>query len=158
MNGHTNVQAQGSHGQIRPANRMDLLELVRLSDQLGYNVTREQVDRALQRILPSEDHALIVAEKSVSQLAGWVHVFLRPLIIQANAAELGGLIVDESSRRLGIGRALLQAAETWAAEQGVSHLMLRSNTARQVAKSFYLSCDYKLIKTSNTFRKELAES
>jgi GNAT superfamily N-acetyltransferase len=142
---------------IRPACPEDVRRLAILTDQLGYAVGDVHVERALQTILAREDHALYVAEIPTGQVVGWVHIFHRPLVMDPNSAELGGLIVDEAHRGQGIGRALLMVAEKWAVEREFSPLTIRSNRTRTRAKDFYLSLQYELRKISNTFIKILVE-
>ncbi len=50
-------------------------------------------------------------------------------------AFIGGLIVDPSDRRCGIGRRLMQYAEQWAVTQGCTSVLLRSNIVREDAHS-----------------------
>jgi GNAT superfamily N-acetyltransferase len=56
---------------------------------------------------------------------------------------------------MGIGKALLLAAEQWAQSRGLTLLMIRSNTRRTAAHAFYQAAGYELIKTSHTFQKDL---
>jgi GNAT superfamily N-acetyltransferase len=143
---------------IRSAKIGDVQSMVRLSDQLGYIVEERQLRRQLSNILPRNDHAIFIAVNPDDHVIGWLHIFERPLLIQATDAELGGLVVDELVRGQGIGQALLGAAEHWVRERGLTHLTLRSNTTRTAAHAFYQALDYKLVKTSNTFKKAFTDS
>jgi GNAT superfamily N-acetyltransferase len=50
---------------------------------------------------------------------------------------VGGLVVDKSSRRRGIGQMLMEYAETWAKEQRCSIVRLWSSAGRTGAHQFY---------------------
>lgn len=140
---------------IRPADQQDTHALTRLCEQLGYPVKSRQVEQQLTLILTLDHHAVLVAESEHGEIMGWVHIFERPLLMQASGAELGGLVVDERFRKCGVGRGLMHEAETWARERRLMLLTLRSNTQRTGAHAFYRAIGYDLIKTSNTFRKAI---
>lgn len=68
---------------------------------------------------------------------------------------IGGLVVDRNHRRLGIGRALMERAEVWAAERGCSMVRLTSSATRTAAHQFYEGLGYTTIKTQYSFIKPL---
>jgi GNAT superfamily N-acetyltransferase len=155
---YENTHESAQTWQIRLADLGDAYELAILCDQLDYPVNVDQLSIRLGSILELNHHAIFTALDQGSQVIGWLHIFERPLLIQETGAELGGLVVDERSRGQGIGRSLLDAAERWVQERGLTHLMIRSNTTRTASHAFYKSCDFELIKTSNTFKKVFAVS
>ena len=53
------------------------------------------------------------------------------------------------------GMTLLEAAEAWALEGGVSLIRVSSNVARERAHAFYIREGYGIIKTSHQFSKRL---
>jgi GNAT superfamily N-acetyltransferase len=55
----------------------------------------------------------------------------------------------------GTGARLLEAAETWALESGVSLIRVSSNVGRERAHAFYMREGYGIIKTSHQFSKRL---
>jgi GNAT superfamily N-acetyltransferase len=69
--------------------------------------------------------------------------------------EIGGLVVDESYRRRGVGRLLMEQAERWAREKGCGAICLRSNVVRKDAHAFYERIGYSNVKTSRVFHKIL---
>ena len=109
----------------------------------------------LANLLSDASHAVFVAQASDSQAAAWIHVFKRKTIAGDGAAEIGGLIVDESCRGSGIGRALAERAAAWAREQGCGSLCVRSNVVRQDAHRFYTGSGFEVIKSQSVFRKAL---
>jgi GNAT superfamily N-acetyltransferase len=158
MTHEVNAHIKSPAWHIRSANAGDVQRLVSLSGQLGYVVEEGQLSRQLSLILARNDHAIFIAVNPDDHVLGWLHIFERSLLFQAVGADLGGLVVDELVRGQGIGRALLDAAERWVQERELKHLTIRSNTARTAAQAFYLALDYKLVKTSNTFKKVFSPS
>ena len=61
--------------------------------------------RRLARLLGAPDNRLLVAEWLEGGLAGWIHGFLCQLLESDFRVEIGGLIVDERSRRVGVAKA-----------------------------------------------------
>ena len=130
----------------------DAEQLAALCDQLGYPSSPEEVRQRLQR-LRSPDHAVYVAEDENGTAIGWIHIFLRPLLEEDLAAEIGGLVVDEAHRGRGIGHQLLERAERWARRHGSRAIVVRSNVIRRDAHRFYEDCSYREVKTQRVFRK-----
>ena len=138
---------------IRPAREEDLPSLTTLCGQLGYPSSRDEVAQRLPRILADTDSALFVAETPGGEVIGWVHVFVRHLLVVNRHAELGGLVVNEAQHGSGVGRLLMLAVERWAKEQGCETIFVRSNVIRQEAHQFYEHLGYENFKTSFSFRK-----
>ncbi|MDR7071543.1 GNAT family N-acetyltransferase [Fictibacillus barbaricus] len=139
---------------IRLANHKDIKELARLCSQLGYESSEEQVESRLHRILHDLDHAVFVFEQEVPRLAGWVHVYGKHLI-ESEYAEIGGLVVDQNSRRQKIGERLMRKCEEWATENGYSELRLRSGGHRKEAHAFYKQIGYENVKSQQVFTTNL---
>src|SRR5690606_24723083 len=104
--------------------------------------------------LLSKDHVVFVAE-SADQIVGWIHGYLFHLLYQETMGEIASLVVDQSYRKKGIGRRLVEAFEQWAKEQGCGGVFLRTNVKREEAHEFYRTIGYDLIKTQHIFEKEL---
>jgi GNAT superfamily N-acetyltransferase len=142
---------------IRPAVVEDVPKLAGLADQLGYPCKVESMADRLDQLCTRPDHAILVAESPAAGVMGWVHVFVRPLLIAESAAEIGGLVVDSDFRSQGIGENLLKAAEAWALEAGYARLRVRSNVIRKRAHHFYHLRAYQVVKTQIVFEKLLQE-
>ena len=140
--------------QIRPARTADAGELSRLTSQLGYPASSEAMRGRLEHILSSPTDQLLVAVGSQG-LLGWIHGFRIQLLESEYRVEIGGLIVDESCRRQGVGRQLVQALETWAGEQGVAELGVRCRVEREESHRFYESLGMTATKTQRVFRRRL---
>lgn len=140
---------------IRLATPDDAERLAALSTQLGYPATAEKMRGRLADLLSDSHHAIFVAHATDAQVVAWIHVFKRKTIASDGAAEIGGLIVDESCRGRGIGRALVERAAAWAREQGCGSLCVRSNVVREDARRFYTGLGFDGIKTQAVFRRAL---
>jgi GNAT superfamily N-acetyltransferase len=141
--------------KIRPCSPADSDAVSRLSGQLGYPANAEDVQAHLREIQQDVDHCLLVLEGKDSAVAGWIHVFKTKRAFTPAFAEIGGLVVDESSRGTGIGRKLLAAAEEWALEHGCKRMLVRSRVTRTLAHHFYEDAGYEVLKTQAVFQKEI---
>ena len=139
---------------IRPACPEDAPAIAELCGQLGYPSSVVQVTRRIEQMAGFPFHALFVSETS-GQISGWAHVHAYPLPEADFHAELGGLVVAETYRGSGIGKALLTVAEEWASRNGFSELWLRSNVIRTEAHRFYQAQGYEITKSQHTFHKRL---
>lgn len=143
--------------EIRRARIVDAGEMARLAGELGYPMSTEEMARRLAVLLPSERHHVVVAADA-ERLLGWTHVEHRSSLEGGDRAELMGLVVDSTARRHGLGRRLLDVAETWTVARGLSSLTVRSNVARELSHPFYESLGYSRAKTQHVYRKVVATS
>lgn len=152
--------------RIRRAVPEDASAIAELSRQLGYPSTPDEVASRLEALSPSALDAVFVATREVddarapapaggARVIAWLHVFGRTMIESAPCAEIGGLVVHESERARGVGRALVAEAESWAAARGYATIRVRSNVVREDAHRFYAARGYRTSKTQTVFVKEL---
>jgi GNAT superfamily N-acetyltransferase len=140
---------------IRECRLSDAEAISALSGQLGYPVGVEVIRERLQRLTRDSNHAVLVACSPEGSVVGWMDVGIVFHLQSGTYCEIGGLVVDESARKNGIGRELVAYAERWAAEREVSRVLVRSNAKRADAHRFYLRENYELVKTSAVFEKRL---
>jgi GNAT superfamily N-acetyltransferase len=138
---------------IRRAAPQDAELMAYLCHQLGYPAEEQHIQQRLTVVMSSNDHAVFVAEQAGLSL-GWVHVFRCHLLHTAPEAQIGGLIIDATVRRSGVGQRLMQAAEQWAQAQDCWAVYLRSHIERQDAHQFYHKIGYETV-SSSVFRKRL---
>jgi len=139
---------------IRPAQSSDTTGILQLTRQLGYEVDETAASARLSRILARRDQQVLVA--AADEIVGWIHVLLSEYVESDAAAVIGGLVVDRSHRRSGVGRVLVDAAEAWARQQGCGVVRLWSSSTRTEAHRFYQGLGYTNIKTQYSFAKSLA--
>ncbi len=140
---------------IREASLQDCETLAYLAAQLGYPAQAEQMRRRLASLAP-ELCAVFVA-LGEGRVLGFAHVGRKASILVERCAELRGLIVDQEHRGRGIGRALLQAAESWAMQHGCQQMDVSTNVLRAGARVFYDRMGYEAYKESIRFRKDLPQ-
>lgn len=142
--------------RIRNFTLKDTADFARLSSQLGYPVGLEEAEIHMTNIVRDPEHSVFVAEIEEGSIQGWIHVFITKRVFAKPCAEIGGLVVDERFRGMGLGGQLLLAAEKWAQGKDCLSMVIRSNVIRGDAHEFYLERGYSLLKQQNVFRKELA--
>lgn len=143
------------HFNIRPATLEDTAEITILSAELGYPASQTQIRDRLQYLVGRSDHAVYVIENQDGAIAGWVHAYLRWLLISGLSAEIGGIVIGETYRRRGLGKRLLQHIEKWAGSHGCKSVTLYSGMQRDPAHQFYPNIGYTRIKSSWKYEKEL---
>jgi GNAT superfamily N-acetyltransferase len=142
--------------RVRVAEMSDAPEIAHLTTELGYPASEQEISSRLAGLLPLANHFVAVAEVMDGQLLGWVAAERRLLLHYEARAELVGLVVRPDARRLGLGRALVAAAEQWAVRQGWNAIFVRSNVARSESHPFYERLGYRRNKTQHSYLKEFA--
>ncbi len=116
--------------KAKPEDAPALLDLLRAADAAGHVAARvEDVERAL-REHPTETVWIGPAGFAAVQLTR-SFAYTRP------TAELTELFVRRESRRQGLGRALLDAALSFAQERGALELFVRVRRSNREAVRFY---------------------
>ncbi len=141
---------------IRAVDAGDAEAIAGLNGELGYPSSIGQVDDRLTALARSASDAAFVAERD-GRVVGWVHVALKPSLVDLPSAQVMGLVVGEGQRGGGIGRQLLLRAEAWAAERGMRRMLVASRTTRERAHRFYEREGYAVLKRSYFFEKPLAD-
>jgi GNAT superfamily N-acetyltransferase len=140
---------------IRRVRLEDAGEIAELSGQLGYLVSAGEMSARLRRALADPDYVVAVAEGTDGSLLGWIGAEYRFLLELGEEVEIVGLVVRQGVRRLGVGKALLAAAEEFARGRGLDSIRVRSNVARPESHPFYERMGYARIKTQHCYRKPL---
>ena len=139
--------------EIRPE---DASAVAMLTTQLGSPSTEDAIRRRYDLIKDRWDARLFVAQHAGNAIVGWIHVQALYLLECDTRAEIWGLVVAEKARGSGVGRRLVEAAEEWALARRLAVMAVRSNQLRTDAHGFYEHLGYKVTKTQNAFRKDLA--
>jgi len=155
---------------IRPASAHDIEELDEVIEEVDA-LHREQMPHILQKphgpprdreymleLLADESYGVFVADAE-GEILGFVQVAIRdtppiPILVPRRIAAVENLAVRSGSRRMGIGRALMQRVERWAEELGATEIELNVYEFNQSAFSFYLSLGY--VTTSRKMEKRLS--
>ncbi|MBI9051753.1 MAG: GNAT family N-acetyltransferase [Anaerolineaceae bacterium] len=128
--------------------------LLKLSAQLGYERSADDISTQVEKIYFNNDHFLIAALQD-GEVRGWAHFYLVDLITSLPYIEVGGLVVDQACHRQGLGRALMQAGEDWAMTHDIKAVRVRSRMQRISAHAFYERLGYECIKEQMIFLKTL---
>ena len=140
----------------RDANYGDEVALTVLMNELGYPTTYAEMAARFKSIAEHPDYKsiLAVSKGDVVGMAG----LAKGIFYEKNGTyvRIVAFVVKQTHRRLGIGEALINAAEQWAAEQGAGTVYINSRNAdeRKAAYSFYQKMGY-IIKSSG-FVKQLS--
>jgi len=140
---------------LRPATIDDGPAIATLVGELGYPASPGDIEARLSLILGSDRYFIAVAAESSGGLLGLVNAERRLTIESGTSYELTGLVVSSGARRVGVGSALVAAAEEWALSHGASSLRVRSNVVRPEAHSFYAGRGYALQKTQHCYVRPL---
>ncbi|TWD83373.1 acetyltransferase (GNAT) family protein [Kribbella amoyensis] len=105
----------------------------------SFHPEREAFNTTWSRLLESPESLLLVAELPERGIVGYL-LANSHLTFLANGpvAWVEELMVDETQRKSGVGRSLMDAAEHWARSTGAAYLALASRRAGP----FYLALDY----------------
>ncbi len=125
-----------------------------LLTQLGYPATTRQIAQRFERLEGERNQTLLVADEGGHAVA-WIHVGANPYLECDASAEILGLVVADGYRSMGIGKALVDAAESWASSQGCGLLRVRSRITRERAHAFYERGGFQRVKTQHCFEKSL---
>jgi len=101
-------------------------------------------------LIADENVGLFVAEVD-GELVGFVHVVLRDspplaIFVPRRYAIVDTLVVDQDSRRKGVGQALMNKAHHWARERGATTIELNVYEFNQDAIAFYQALGYAVIR------------
>lgn len=122
---------------VRDATAADAPLLAPLLGELGYPAAAEALASRMQRMLGRDDQRIFIAERDGAALGLLaLHVF-PVLAYDRDLAMIMALVVTASARGLGVGRALIERAETVAKSLGASRLMVTTHVRRADAHAFY---------------------
>jgi GNAT superfamily N-acetyltransferase len=139
---------------IREIAAADAAAAAMLSGELGYPVSAEIMERRIESLRCSAEHVVYVACVA-GEVVGWIDAGVIHHLQAEPRAEIGGLVVSSAARSGGIGCRLVARAEKWAAQRGLTSVVVRSQIAREGAHRFYLREGYERTKTSAVFTKQL---
>jgi GNAT superfamily N-acetyltransferase len=139
---------------IRPATPNDSEVIAVLLAELGYPMSADAVPGRL-RALDSDGGAVFVAVGSDDAPIGVAAVTSHEAFHAAlRVAYITALVTSSAARGRGVGRALVDACESWARETGCSRLSVTSAEHRADAHAFYPKCGMPY--TGRRFAKILA--
>lgn len=135
---------------IRNAKMEDAGCIAALSGQLGYNTTESEMQARLQKLLNTDDNCVYVALDQ-GRIIGWVHALYALRVESDPFVEIAGLVVDEQSRKLGIGKLLIETVIKWAEVKKCTMIRVRTNTIRTESHRFYERLGFSLKKEQKIY-------
>jgi GNAT superfamily N-acetyltransferase len=143
-------------GTIRSITIEDSEEVNDLSLQLGYQLSVAETKEQIEKVISTESHCAFVAV-SEEKVIGWIHAFVALSIESRSFVEIGGLVVDEQFRNLGMGKKLIGKIKEWAVLKKINTVRVRTNTKRLKTHAFYLRNGFEEIKEQKIFQLQLAQ-
>jgi GNAT superfamily N-acetyltransferase len=124
--------------EIVKAGNSDIPAILNLSSQMGYSLRGQVGYDNLQRILQHPDHVVYLAWIE-GELAGYIHVCKMLRVTSEPFLEIIGLVVDNTQRRQGVGKLLVEKCRE---RQAVPTMRVRTNVKRNDAIAFYESIGF----------------
>lgn len=106
----------------------------------------------------SETQLVIVAENSEGQLVAFLEASIRPFVEDCETDSVGyleGWFVEPDFRQLGIGRNLVEAAESWARSKGCTEMASDSEMGNDLSLRAHQSLGYEETSRLVHLRKDL---
>jgi ribosomal protein S18 acetylase RimI-like enzyme len=127
---------------VRRAVDADAPKIAELLGELGYSSHPSFILSRLELLGNRPDDAVFVAE-SAESVIGVVSVHVFPLFhADASIGRITSLVVGAHHRRKGVGKLLLTAAESFAAQRRCSQIEVTSGGTHEPAPQFYESNGY----------------
>ena len=139
---------------VRPMESRDAQAVTVLIGQLGYERPMEAVVRWIERLHADGENQAAYVACVQEEVVGWIEVSIENCLQSPPTALIGGLVVKEGVRGLGVGRRLCEQAEVWSWQRSVDTLRVTSRSTRKGAHRFYLRDGYRLVKTWLVFEKK----
>lgn len=140
--------------QLESITEAEALEILSLSEQLGYENNFEMLLGRLKEIIPLKDHAIFVA-KAEGKIVGWLHCLICLRVESPLFVEITGLVVDENVRGQQIGKKLIETSKAWSQNQGISIIRIRCNVLRTESHKFYEALGFSSSKEQKVFEMSL---
>ncbi len=143
--------------QIRPAEKNDFPQWAEMRHSLWREYTTAQHLADLEDLIPNLKLYGFVAESS-KRLIGFSEASVRFFVNGCDtrpAAFLEGIWVEPSSRRQGVGLALLKAVESWATAQGFKELGSDTELENETSQLWHQAWGFTEMERTVNYRKIL---
>lgn len=128
---------------IRLADSNDFEAIYELTNQLEEKILDRDGFRGAFDYALNNDRIFVLEEEG--KVLAFLHMRISPQLCRASdILEIRELCVNERCRSKGFGRILLQKAEEYADEKGISEIEVLSSTRRKRAHHFYESNEYEI--------------
>jgi aminoglycoside 6'-N-acetyltransferase I len=144
---------------IRGPRDSDHAEWLRMRRALWGDYPDERQVREMDEALGSDTEEVIVAERPGGTLCGFLEASLRSRADGCESTPVGyieGWYVDDDVRRQGVGRALVEAAESWARSKGCRQMASNADLWSEVSHRAHGALGYRETARLVLFKKDLA--
>jgi GNAT superfamily N-acetyltransferase len=138
---------------IRVIEPSDAEAVAALAFQLGYERSPEQILAWIEAHDASTQVVYVASRED--EVLGWIEVSIVRHLQSDPHTLIGGLVVKDGTRGLGIGRLLCEQAERWTLARNLTTIRVTSRSTREDAHRFYLRDGYTQVKLSAIFEKSL---
>jgi GNAT superfamily N-acetyltransferase len=125
-----------------------------LSSQLGYTCSAGDLRERIEELSRTSDRVAFAAVTG-GEIVGWIDAAVERHLQSPESVVIGGLVVREDTRGMGVGRRLCLEVEEWARSKLVPRVRVCSQIKREDAHRFYLRDGYSKVKTSLVFEKSV---
>ena len=127
---------------IRQVELMDYIAIHELNCQeMGYEFPLHSTKVKINALMANSSNQIFVAIMN-EMVVGYIHANNYDTLYAPHMKNNMGIAVNADYKRQGIGKALLQAVETWAMDSGATGVRLVSGSTRKEAHIFYRHCGY----------------
>ena len=137
---------------IRVLQPEDAPAVAELSGQLGYESSAPEIAERIRALLANPEQVAFAACLKY-ELVGWIEAAVVRHLQSPAHTLIGGLVVRENLRGLGVGRRLCEEVERWTRQRDIAVVRVTSRSTREAAHRFYLRDGYRQTKTSAVFEK-----
>ena len=140
---------------IREVEESDIIRLVGLLNQLGYDETADEIKNRIVKITKHKTGNVFVAEYDQGNIIGCVQAMIDTRLAGGTYGEVVSLVVDKSFRGKGIGKNLIEHAIDWIKSRGESRLRIRCNSLREETQEIYKHLGFVEKKSQIIFEKKI---
>jgi predicted N-acetyltransferase YhbS len=140
---------------VRGIARADAAAVRELSIQLGYEASQAEIEERITVLLSNAEAQVALVACAGEEVVGWIEASIVRHLQSAPHTLIGGLVVKDGVRGLGVGKRLCAEVEDWSRNKGLTVLRVTSRSTREGAHRFYLREGYRQTKTSAVFEKVL---
>ena len=152
----TGIEEAASSLLVRAISHEDAVAVAELSAQLGYEVSVAEAQERIEFLLAHMEAQVAFVACLNEQVVGWIEASVVHHLQSPAHALIGGLVVKDGMRSLGVGRRLCAEVENWSRSRGIFVVRVTSRSTRERAHRFYLREDYRQTKISAVFEKVLS--
>lgn len=143
---------------IRKLRSSDYEQWCRMRTELWNDVPSAELELETPEWMSGSHCAVFVAESSTGVLCGFVEVAIRPSDVNGTLGQFGyveGWYVSSAVRRQGVGRALIEAAESWSKSQGCVEIHSDARIENHASEAAHRAIGFGEVERLIHFRKRL---